>query len=71
MSHYNVLFQSVGTGRDSPQETSFFPFPEWEDEFKTLIFETREFNFTQVCNAGFSFFLTLLCFLTLKLELMN
>lgn len=56
MSHYNVLFQSVGTGRDSPQETSFFPFPEWEDEFKTLIFEKREFNFTQVYNVGFSFF---------------
>lgn len=56
MSHYNVLFQSVGTGRDRPQKTSFLPFPEWEDEFKTLIFEKREFNSTQVCNVGYSFF---------------
>lgn len=47
------------------------PFQNWEDEFKTLIFEKREFNFTQVCNVKFSFFLILLCFLTLKLELMN
>lgn len=41
MSPCNVLFQSVGTGKGCLQETCSFPFPEWEDEFKTLTFKRQ------------------------------
>lgn len=60
MSRCNVLFQSVGTGRPCPWETCSFPFSEWEDEFKTLIFRKENSVLFYVCNVEFHFFSSLL-----------